>query len=144
MPEKIKDAAEGAQKAVLQFSKNNAMKVVTDQLLEQYADRPEEFKTALKEVFETLDPPETALDLPNVRKTFVNKRRVLDNQIPYVLANAIDNAWNAYSETVREKALTSHATEQEKRKSPSHRVQRDHRKASGLGYPRRGETRSRI
>ena len=76
-----------------------------------------EFKTALKEVFETLDPPETALDLPNVKKTFVNKRRVLDNQIPYVLANAIDNAWNAYSETVRKKALTAHAIEQEKRKA---------------------------
>ena len=117
MPEIIKDAAEGAQKAVLQFSKNNAMKVVTDQLLEQYADRPEGFKTALKEVFETLDPPETALDLPNVRKVAVNKRKVLLGEVPLIQANAIENAWNGLSETVREKALAAHAIEQEKRKA---------------------------
>ena len=38
MPEKSKDAAEGAQK-VLQFNKNNSMKVVTDQLLEKFSNR---------------------------------------------------------------------------------------------------------
>ena len=117
MPEK-KDAAEGAQKIVqLQFSKSNSLKVVTSQILEQFANRSEEFKTALKEVLENQNPLPTVLEIEKVKKWAVNKRRLQEGSDPYVLANAIEAAWNGYTEAWKEKSLQAHSSEQEKRKS---------------------------
>ena len=112
MPEQ-KKAAEGAK--VQKFCKDNSMKVVTAELLEVYAGHSVEFKTALKEVFDNNDPPAGIMELGNVRKKTVNDRRATEGLQPLVAVNAINERWDALPEVVREKAITAHIAEKDKR-----------------------------
>jgi len=51
MPKESKNAAaDSAQKKVLQFSKENTIQAVSDDILEQYSNSTEEFKMALQNV----------------------------------------------------------------------------------------------
>ena len=110
-------AADSAQKKVLQFSKDNTMQAVSDDILEQYSNHTEEFKTALKNAFENADPPATALELPEMKKAVINKRRAVMHLAPLIQNNAIDNAWNELTDIVREKAISAYTEQSEKRKA---------------------------
>ena len=100
MSGKVKDAAEGAQKTVLQFSKTTTIEVVTDQILEDNAGSSTDFKTALKLVLSQTNPAATVMDLVNVRKRTMKLRRLAEGENEYVNEGAMNNAWNNLSEAV--------------------------------------------
>ena len=125
MSGKVKDAAEGAQKTVLQFSKTTTIEVVTDQILEDNAGSSTDFKTALKLVLSQTNPAATVMDLVNVRKRTMKLRRLAEGENEYVNEGAMNNAWNNLSEAVKEKAITAHAAEQEKRRAECASVFKD-------------------
>ena len=55
------------------------------------------------------------MDLVNVRKKTVNDRRAAEGLQPLVAVNAINERWDALPDVVREKAISAHTAEREKR-----------------------------